>query len=215
MTKTANTIKYNSLPEVLSCKICKYYTCNQKDLNKHYLTQKHIKSEAVFKHETRVEPLIPPPPPPLPPPNSPISVSSTSILICECGKKYKTDAGLLRHQTKCCQSVINAEKETETDTEIEIETKTNITEEGVSFRRKDLAISTDFKYLPDEDSELEEAEEEKYSTYDNVIINPFIMDKDTADFMHAFIYSFNILLAFANYVSKFCSFFSITNKNDA
>ena len=48
-----------------------------------------------------------------------------------------------------------------------------------------------------------------------LIINPFIMYKDTADFMHAFIYSFNILLAFANYVSKFFSFFSITNNNDA
>ena len=104
----ADSVQYKSLPEVLYCKTCNYYTCNKKQIDKHFLSSKHIKNTSISVElplpgpvpvPTAVEPaVIEDALPsdsdiPVAPPNTP------TPLICECcGKIYKRKRALLRHQ---------------------------------------------------------------------------------------------------------------------
>ena len=92
----ADSVQYKSLPEVLYCKTCNYYTCNKKQIEKHFLSNKHIKNISISAE------LPPPTPPtaeeptaiehtlqsdsdiPAAPPNTP------TPLVCNCcGKTFK------------------------------------------------------------------------------------------------------------------------------
>jgi hypothetical protein len=66
------------IPKKYNCDICHYYTCNKKDFDKHLDTRKHMFSNNGNKMEIKS-------------PN----------FICECGKNFKTNSGLWKHNQKC------------------------------------------------------------------------------------------------------------------
>ena len=115
----ADSVQYKSLHEVLYCKTCNYYTCNKKQIEKHFLSSKHIKNISIS-----VE--LPPPLPPLPTAVEPTAIEDTlqsdsdipspppntpTPLVCECcGKIYKRKRALLRHQQSKQQEAEEAQK---------------------------------------------------------------------------------------------------------
>jgi hypothetical protein len=191
----ADSVQYKSLPEVLYCKTCNYYTCNKKQIEKHFISNKHIKNTSIS-----VE-LPPPPTPPTPtaversatpsetdipvvPPNTPTQ------LVCECcGETYKRKRALLRHQRS---------KQEELKTQEQPETNSSLTEQ--ENNNQSLELISD-----DETSNIEF----EYITIDPLIIDPLIINNDVMYFLHAFIYSIDVVMGISVYVNKFFSFFSL------
>lgn len=202
----ADSVQYKSLPEVLYCKTCNYYTCNKKQIDKHFLSSKHIKNTSISAELPR-----PPPPPtavepmaiedilpsdsdiPLPPPNTP------TPLICECcGKIYKRKRALLRHQQS---------KQQEEQTQEQPETNSSLTEQDNDNQALELISDGD----GDDNSSNIEFE---YITIDPLIIDPLIINNDVMYFLHAFIYSIDIVMGISVYINKFFSFFSLKSDDD-
>lgn len=183
----ADSVHYKSLPEVLYCKTCNYYTCNKKQIDKHFLSSKHIKNISIS-----VEPLAPAveqPPAiedtfpsdadiPLVPPNTP-----TSLVCGCCNKTYKRKDALLRHQ--------RSKKEKGLD---DIETKDSISSLGdqENDNQSGKLISDD-----DDSSNME---------FEYITIDPLVINDDVMYFMHAFVYSIDILMGVFGFISKFFFF---------
>lgn len=195
----ADSVQYKSLPEVLYCKTCNYYTCNRKQIDKHFLSNKHIKNISIS-----VE-LPPLPPPteveptaiedklpsdsdiPVAPPNTP------TPLICECcGKTYKRKRALLRHQRG---------KQEELKTQEQTEINSSLTEQENNNQSLEL-ISDD-----DTSSNIEF----EYITIDPLIIDPLIINNDVVYFLQAFMYSIDVVMGISVFVNKFFSFFSLNS----
>jgi hypothetical protein len=203
----ADSVQYKSLPEVLYCKTCNYYTCNKKQIEKHFISSKHIKNTSIS-----VELPLPPPtsPPSLPtaveqsandvlspetdipvvPPNTP------TPLVCECcGETYKRKRALLRHQRS---------KQEELKTQEQLETNTSLIEE--ENNNQSLELISD-----DETSKIEF----EYITIDPLIIDPLIINNDVMYFMQVFVYSIDVLMGISVFVNKFFSFFSLKSNDDS
>jgi hypothetical protein len=205
----ADSVQYKSLPEVLYCKTCNYYTCNKKQIEKHFLSNKHIKNISIS-----VE--LPPPTPP--PAEEPTAIEDTlqsdsdipsappntpTPLICECcGKIYKRKRALLRHQQSKQQ-----EQEAQTQPEI-----------------KDINISLDEQEPDNESLELisdgdcddnSSNIEFEYITIDPLIIDPLIINNDVMYFMQVFTYSVDVMLGISVFINKIFSFFSLTSNDDS
>ena len=73
------------------CKECNYTTSKKSDYDKHILTAKHKKITMNLKKSPK---------------------SLQSLLVCECGKKYKHHSGLSRHK-KQCTVILNIENNVE------------------------------------------------------------------------------------------------------
>jgi len=201
----ADSVQYKSLPEVLYCKTCNYYTCNKKQIEKHFLSNKHIKNISISAE------LPPPPPPPtaeepvaiedklpsdsdipLPPPNTP------TPLICDCcGKIYKRKRALLRHQQSKQQEAQNNP-----------DTNSSLAEQENDNQSLELISDGD------DDNESSKIEFE-YITIDPLIIDPLIINNDVMYFMHTFIYSIDVLIGISVFINKIFSFFSLTSKDDS
>jgi hypothetical protein len=194
----ADSVQYKSLPEVLYCKTCNYYTCNKKQIDKHFLSSKHIKNTSIS-----VE--LPPPPPPtaversakdeLPsetdipvvPPNTPTQ------LVCECcGETYKRKRALLRHQRSKQEELKIQEQTEEKDNNISLDEQEG-DNQSLELISDDEASSVEFEYI----------------TFDQIIIDPLIVNHDVVYFLHAFIYSIDVLIGISVFVNKFFSFFSL------
>jgi hypothetical protein len=201
----ADSVQYKSLPEVLYCKTCNYYTCNKKQIDKHFLSSKHIKNTSISVElplpvPTAVEPaVIEDALPsdsdiPVAPPNTP------TPLICECcGKIYKRKRALLRHQ--------QSKKEEEQKQQEEPETNSSLAEQENDNQALELISDGD----GDDNSSNIEFE---YITIDPLILDPIIINNDVMYFLHAFIYSIDIVMGISVYINKFFSFFSLTSDDD-
>ena len=195
----ADSVQYKSLPEVLYCKMCNYYTCNKKQIDKHFLSSKHIKNSSIS-----VE-LPPPPPPtpveptaiedalpsdsdiPLPPPNTP------TPLICECcGKIYKRKRALLRHQNSKKQEQEEEQTPPDTNSSLVEQEKDNQSLELIS---DDIPSNIEFEYNP-------------------LILDPLIINNDVMYFLHAFVYSIDVVMGISVFVKKIFSFFSLESDDD-
>jgi hypothetical protein len=206
----ADSVQYKSLPEVLYCKTCNYYTCNKKQIEKHLISNKHIKNISIS-----VElPLPPLPPPtavesstttadtlpsesniPLAPPNTP------TPLICECcGKTYKRKRALLRHQQSKQQE--DQEKQNQLDTK-----DNNISLEYQEGDNQSLELISD----DDNSSNLEF----ECITIDSLIIDPLIINHEVMYFMHVFIYSIDFVMGISVFINKIFSFFSLKSDDDS
>ena len=200
----ADSVQYKSLPEVLYCKTCNYYTCNKKQIDKHFLSNKHIKNTSISVELPPPTPPTPPPPTaiepvviedklpsdsdiPLAPPNTP------TPLVCECcGKTYKRKRALLRHQRSKQEELKTQEQTEEKDNNISLDEQ-----EG---------DNQSLELISDDDTSNIEFE---YITFDPLIIDPLIVNNDVMYFLHAFIYSIDVLMGISVFVNKFFSFFSL------
>jgi hypothetical protein len=203
----ADSVQYKSLPEVLYCKTCNYYTCNKKQIEKHFLSNKHIKNISISAE------LPPPPPPPtaeepvaiedklpsdsdipLPPPNTP------TPLICDCcGKIYKRKRALLRHQQSKQQEQQEALEQQDTNSSLDEQENDN----------QSLELISDGGH--DESSKIEV----DYITIDPLIIDPLIINNDVMYFMQVFVYSIDVVMGISVFVNKIFSFFSLTSNDDS
>lgn len=191
----ADSIHYKSLPEVLYCKTCNYYTCNKKKIDKHLLSSKHIKNISIF-----VEPLAPVLEPPtaiedtfssdveilLVPPNTP-----TSLVCGCCNKTYKHKAGLLRHQRSKQEKGLD-----------HVETKDSIS--SLSDQENDNQ-SLELISEDDDSSNME---------FEYITIDPLVINDNVMYFMHAFVYSIDIIMCVSVFINKFFSFFSLKSRNN-
>ena len=190
----ADSIQYKSLPEILSCKTCNYYTCNKKQIEKHFLSSKHIKNSS-----SSVPPIeIPQPTPthtptptsdpeiPSAPPNTP------NPMICECcGKIYKRKTALIRHQQQ--KQLIKDDISSLDDND----------QENID---KSLELITD----DDEDDYSSSNAEVDYMSF-----NPLIINHDIVYFLHAFMYSTHFIMMIYIYINKIFSFFSLKSDDDS
>ena len=208
----ADSLQYKSLPEVLYCKTCNYYTCNKKQIEKHFLSSKHIKNISISV-EIPAPPLPPAPPAeepiaiedimqsdsdiPLPPPNTP------TPLVCECcGKIYKRKRALLRHQQSKQQ-----EQQKEQD---QLDTKdTNSSLDDQENDNQSLELISDGG--GEESSSNKEFE---YITIEPLILDPLIINNDVMYFMHVFIYSIDVVMGISVFINKVFSFFSLKSYDD-
>ena len=184
----ADSIQYNSLPEILSCKTCNYYTCNKKQIEKHFLSSKHIKNSSSSVPPIQV--LQPTPisdsEVPSAPPNTP------NPMICECcGKTYKRKAALIRHQQQ--KQLIKDDISSLDDND----------QENID---KSLELITD-----DDDDDYSSSNTE----VDYMAFNPLIINHDIVYFLHAFMYSTNLIMMVYIYINKIFSFFSLKSDDDS
>ena len=207
----ADSLQYKSLPEVLYCKTCNYYTCNKKQIEKHFLSSKHIKNMSISV-EIPAPPLPPAPPAeepiaiedimqsdsdiPLPPPNTP------TPLVCECcGKIYKRKRALLRHQQSKQQ-----EQQKEQD---QLDTKD--TNSSLDDQEND---NQSLELISDGGGEESSNKEFEYITIEPLILDPLIINNDVMYFMQVFIYSIDVVMGISVFINKVFSFFSLKSYDD-
>jgi len=199
----ADSVQYKSLPEVLYCKTCNYYTCNKKQIEKHFLSNKHIKNISISVDlpppaiPTAVEPMtmedtlqsdsdIP-----LAPPNTP------APLVCDCcGKTYKRKRALLRHQQSKQQE---EQQQQETNSSLDEQENDNQSLELISDCDDNNSSKIEFEYI----------------TIDPLIIDPLIINNDVMYFMQVFVYSIDVVMGISVFVNKIFSFFSLTSNDDS
>lgn len=190
----ANSVQYNSLPEILYCKTCNYYTCNKKQIEKHFLSIKHIKNISV---SVELPPAVEPPPAiedilpsdadiPLAPPNTP------SPLVCECcGKTYKRKAALLRHQRSKQEKELRDGETKDSNSSLDDQENDN----------QSLELISD----DDDSSNME---------FEYITIDPLVINHDVMYFMHAFMYSIDFVMSISVFINKIFSFFSLKSDDD-
>ena len=202
----ADSLQYKSLPEVLYCKTCNYYTCNKKQIEKHFLSSKHIKNISISV-EVPPAPSVEQPPAiedtlpseadiPLPPPNTP------TPLVCECcGKIYKRKRALLRHQQSKQQ-----EQQKEQD---QLDTKD--TNSSLDDQEND---NQSLELISDGGGEESSNKEFEYITIEPLILDPLIINNDVMYFMQVFIYSIDVVMGISVFINKVFSFFSLKSYDD-
>lgn len=206
----ADSLQYKSLPEVLYCKTCNYYTCNKKQIEKHFLSSKHIKNISIS-----VE--IPAPPLPLPAAEEPIAIedimqsdsdiplpppNTPTPLVCECcGKIYKRKRALLRHQQSKQQ-----EQQKEQD---QLDTKD--TNSSLDDQEND---NQSLELISDGGGEESSNKEFEYITIEPLILDPLIINNDVMYFMQVFIYSIDVVMGISVFINKVFSFFSLKSYDD-
>jgi hypothetical protein len=202
----ADSVQYKSLPEVLYCKTCNYYTCNKKQIEKHFISSKHIKNSSISANlsppPTAVEPIaiedtLPSESDiPLVQPNTPYP------LVCECcGKTYKRKRAFLRHQ--------RSKQEEDQEKQNQLETKDN--NSSLEDQESD---NQSLELISDSDDESSNTECE-YITIDSLIIDPLIINHDAAYFIQTFMYSINIVMGISVFINKIFSFFSLKSDDDS
>ena len=204
----ADSVQYNSLPEILYCKTCNYYTCNKKQIEKHFLSSKHIKNISISV-EIPAPPLPPAPPAeepiaiedimhsdsdiPLPPPNTP------TPLVCECcGKIYKRKRALLRHQQSKQQEQQKEQHQLDTNSSLDDQENDNQSLELISDGGGEESSNTEYEYI----------------TIEPLILDPLIINNDVMYFMQVFIYSIDVVMGISVFINKIFSFFSLKSDDD-
>ena len=216
----ADSVQYKSLPEIIYGKTCNYYTCNKKQIEKHFISSKHIKNISIS-----VELPAPPLPLPLPVPNAeePVAIEDTlqsdsdiplpppntpTPLVCECcGKIYKRKRALLRHQQSKQQEAEEAEEASKQEQQ-EADTNSSLVEQENDNQSLEL--------ISDGEGDGESSKIEfDYITIDPLILDPLIINNDVMYFLHAFTYSVDVMLGISVFINKIFSFFSLTSNDDS
>jgi hypothetical protein len=118
------------------CKICDY-TCNwESDYNKHLLTAKHKRLTTVDKKSGKI---------------------CNALLVCECGKEYKSRQGLQQHQKKCKSLNNEAEEIVEEKKEEGPDYKELLIEAMKTIQRKDDLVSEAMTQLQKKNDIVSEA----------------------------------------------------------
>jgi hypothetical protein len=194
----ADSVQYKSLPEVLYCKTCNYYTCNKKQIEKHFISSKHIKNSSISaapSEEPSASELTMHSDISLAPPDTPNSI------ICECcGKKYKNKATFIRHQ----RTIKQQEQQNIKDDNISLENQENID--------KSLELITDDD---DDDDDDDDADNSSNIEFEYITFNPLIINHDAAYFIQTFMYSIDILMGISVFINKIFSFFSLKSDDDS
>jgi hypothetical protein len=74
----------SKIPPKFCCKVCNYYTSYSKDLNKHFLTKKHLSMSKEIDGNVK---------------------EIKKILNCQnCGKMFQTNSGLWKHKKICIET---------------------------------------------------------------------------------------------------------------
>ena len=207
----ADSVQYKSLPEVLYCKTCNYYTCNKKQIEKHFISNKHIKNISA-----ELPTPTPPPPAALEPPTTtadaspsesdiPLAPPNTPTpLVCECcGKIYKRKRALIRHQQSKQQ-----EEDQEKQKQDQLEPNSSLDDQENDNQSLELISDGE----SDDDSSNVEFE---YINFDPLIIDPLIINHDVVYFLHAFVYSIDIVMGISVFVKRIFSFFSLNSDDDS
>jgi len=206
----ADSLQYKSLPEVLYCKTCNYYTCNKKQIEKHFLSSKHIKNISIS-----VEIPAPPLPLPLPAAEEPIAIedimqsdsdiplappNTPTPLVCECcGKIYKRKRALLRHQQSKQQEQQKEQHQLDTNSSLDDQENDNQSLELISDGGGEESSSN---------------KEFEYITIEPLILDPLIINNDVMYFMQVFIYSIDVVMGISVFINKVFSFFSLKSYDD-
>jgi len=205
----ADSLQYKSLPEVLYCKTCNYYTCNKKQIEKHFLSSKHIKNISIS-----VEIPAPPLPLPLPAAEEPIAIedimqsdsdiplappNTPTPLVCECcGKIYKRKRALLRHQQSKQQEQQKEQHQLDTNSSLDDQENDNQSLELISDGGGEESSNKEFEYI----------------TIEPLILDPLIINNDVMYFMQVFIYSIDVVMGISVFINKVFSFFSLKSYDD-
>jgi hypothetical protein len=179
--------------------MCNYYTCNKKQIEKHFLSSKHIKNssnsapvapscslqiEPLDTFSSQLEEQLP-----LAPPNTP------DPMICECcGKTYKSKSTFARHQCnkkRDTQIIIN-------DDNISVDDQENV-DQSLELISDDDSCNIEFEYM----------------TIDPLIMNPLIINNDVMYFMQVFMYSIDVVMGISVFINKVFSFFSLKSDDDS
>ena len=188
--------------------MCNYYTCNKKQIEKHFISSKHIKNSSISAAPAPVveaapaeEQVVSHSDIPLAPPNTP------NAIICECcGKTYKNKATFTRHQRNIQQQ--QQQQQTIQDDQ---------DQENID---NSLELITDDSDSDDDDysnADTDNDNDEVSSTIelDYMTFNPLIINHDVVYFIHAFMYSTNFIMMMYIYFNKICSFFSLNSDDDS
>lgn len=214
----ADSVQYKSLPEVLYCKMCNYYTCNKKQIEKHFISSKHIKNSSISL-DLHIEPASAEKPATnelpshsditLAPPNTPTDI------ICECcGKTYKRKRALLRHQENVQrQQSIKNDQDNDNDPENDKDKNNDNDQENIDKSLELITDDSESDSDSDSDSDNSSNTEFEHITFDPLIIDPLIINHDAAYFIQTFIYSIDILIGISVFISKIFSFFSLKSNN--
>jgi hypothetical protein len=200
----ADSVQYKSLPEVLYCKTCNYYTCNKKQIEKHFLSSKHIKNISISMEVPVPTPTAEEPTTiedtlqsdsdiPLAPPNTP------TPLVCECcGKTYKRKAALLRHQRSKQEKELDDGETKDNNSSLNDQENDNQSLELISDGGEVESSNTEFEYI----------------TIEPLILDPLIINNDVMYFMQVFIYSIDVVMGISVFINKIFSFFSLKSDDD-
>jgi hypothetical protein len=200
----ADSVQYKSLPEILYCKTCNYYTCNKKQIEKHFISSKHIKNSSISapptpapteEPATATDKLSSQSDIPLAPPNTP------NAIICECcGKTYKSKATFTRHQ----RNVQEQQQQQQQQQTIKDQDQENID--------KSLELITD----DDDDDEYDyNSVNSSNIEFEYITFDPLIINHDAAYFIQTFMYSIDILIGISVFINKIFSFFSLKSNDDS
>ena len=83
-------------PHKYSCDVCKHYTSNLKDFNRHISTSKHIRNvSATFSNDSATFS------------NIDSTQKTKHYICCNCNKKYQDRSGLWRHKKTCLSPILS------------------------------------------------------------------------------------------------------------
>jgi len=152
--KTPKNAKPKKNRKLYSCKTCDFISSNKKDYNRHLLTLKHSRKMMEEKGFSVIH-------------NSDKNVIQKPHFFCEfCGKKYKYQSGLCKHQKKCKVAKNKVEAENE-DLRNELsELKTKIFEQ---MQESAINLNTTMKAFIETQKEDNKKSMEQMESFKNII----------------------------------------------
>jgi len=196
----ADSIQHNHLPEILSCKMCNYYTCDKKQYNKHFLSNKHIKKNSTPIPDPVLVPesLLPSPSLhietanklslkmelPEAPPNTP-----NTILCKLCNKTYKSQRTFAHHRCKK-QPVVEPVNS--------------------SSKKEDSCMEEELELISDD----EDDDDVHANEFEYMHIDPLIINHDVMYFMQALMQSMDFIKNIFIYINQFLGFFLVKSKKN-
>jgi hypothetical protein len=152
--KTPKNVKIKKNRKKYCCKLCDFISSNKKDYNRHLLTIKHSRRMIEEKGFSVIQ-------------NSDKNVIQKPLFFCDfCGKKYKYQSGLCKHQKKCKAAKTNVEVENEDLRNELTELKTKIFEQ---MQESAINLNTTMKAFIETQKEDNKKSMEQMESFKNII----------------------------------------------